>query len=77
MRKREWFANQPSLADAMGRSCVAQNSKGNRYSYQRRLTKAGLQQALRALQEATGTIRRARDFELFNLIRDEVESIPV
>jgi hypothetical protein len=73
----DWFADQPSLADAIEHAGLAQNSRNKRYSHQRRLTKVALKQALRALREAADAITRVRNFdELFNLIKDEVESIP-
>ena len=73
----DWFANQRTLSDAIEKAGIAENSKGKRYSHQRRLKKSSLKRALRALQEASDEIARARSFdELFELIGTAVRPIP-
>jgi hypothetical protein len=73
----DWFANQRTLSDAVEKAGIAENSKGKRYSHQRRLKKTSIKKAQRALQEASDQIGRARSFDdLFDLIRAAVRSIP-
>jgi hypothetical protein len=73
----DWFANQRTLSNAIEKAGTAENSKGKRYSHQRRLKKSSIKRALCALQEASEEIGRARSFDdLFELIRAEVQSIP-
>jgi hypothetical protein len=73
----DWFARQPSLDAAIENAALAVNSQGKRYSHQRRLKKAAVQQALRALLDESVALEQARDFdELFELIGRAVSSIP-
>jgi hypothetical protein len=73
----DWFAHQPSLDAAIETAGLAVNSHGKRYSHQRRLKKAALRQALRALLHELEKIERSRDFdELFRLINAAVITIP-
>jgi hypothetical protein len=65
----EWFAHQPSLAQTIRTAALAVTSQGKRYSHQRRITKAALQQALEILLNQERKIHRSRNFgDLFNLI---------
>jgi hypothetical protein len=71
------FANQRTLSYAIEKAGIAENSKGKRYSHQRRLKKTSIKKALCALQEASDEIGRARSFDdLFEVIRAAVRSIP-
>jgi len=71
-----WFIQQPSLDAAIEKAALAVNSRGKRYSHQRRLKMAALKRALGALLDKSGAIRKARDFdELFNLVSAAVMSI--
>ena len=72
----DWFIQQPSLDAAIEKAALAVNSRGKRYSHQRRLKMAALKRALGALLDKSGAIRKARDFdELFNLVGAAVTSI--
>jgi len=72
----DWFARQPSLDDAIEKAALAVNSRGKRYSHQRRLTKTALKQALRALRDKSEAMEEARDFdELFKIVHTAVEPI--
>jgi hypothetical protein len=52
------------------------NSRGKRYSHQRRLKRAALKQALRTLLNESGDIEQARDFDdLFRIIKAAVVPI--
>jgi hypothetical protein len=73
----DWFAHQPSLDAAIEKAGLAVNSRGKRYSHQRRLTKVALKQAFRALLDESGKIEKARDFdELLKIIHMAVKPIP-
>jgi hypothetical protein len=72
----DWFSRQPSLDAAIEKAALAVNSRGKRYSHQRRLTKAALKHALRALLDKSGAMEQARDFDkLFKIIGAAVKSI--
>ena len=65
----DWFAHQPSLDAAIEKAALAVNSRGKRYSHQRRLKKAALKEALRNLLDESGAMEQASDFDdLFKLI---------
>ncbi len=71
-----FFANQPSLDAAIEKASLAVNSRGKRYSHQRRLKRAALKQALRTLLSESGDIEQARDFDdLFRIIKAAVVPI--
>jgi hypothetical protein len=73
----DWFARQPSLDAAIEKAALALNSRGKRYSHQRRLTKAALKEAFHTLSDESNAIKQARDFdELFRIIRAAVKPIP-
>jgi hypothetical protein len=73
----DWFAGQPSLEVAIEKAALAVNSRGKRYSHQRRLKKVALKQALGALLDESEAIKQARDFHhLFELIEGAVKEIP-
>ena len=72
----DWFARQLSLDDAIEKAALAVNSRGKRYSHQRRLTKAALKQAFRTLRDRSEAMEEARDFdELFRIIGAAVKPI--
>lgn len=72
----DWFAHQPSLAQASETAALAVTSQGKRYSHQRRITKSALQQALHILSGQERTIRRSRNFDnLFNLIERTLKPV--
>lgn len=72
----DWFAHQRSLDAAIEKAALAVNSRGKRYSHQRRLTKAALKEALRNLLEKSDAIGQACDFDtLFRIIRATVKPI--
>jgi hypothetical protein len=73
----DWFAQQPSLDAVIEKAALAINRKGKRYSHQRRLKKAALKQALRALLDESGAIEQTHNFDdLFKLIGAAVKPIP-
>ena len=72
-----WFAHQPSLDAAIEKAALAVNSRGKRYSHQRRIKRVAIQEALSILSNESGHIKRARTFaELFELINAALEDIP-
>jgi hypothetical protein len=72
----DWFAHQPSLDAAIESAALAINSRGKRYSHQRRLTRAALKEAFHCLVDEAEEIERARDFdELFKIVRTAVKPI--
>jgi len=73
----DWFARQPSLHAAIETAALAVNSRGKRYSHQRRLTKLALERARGALSKRARAMEEADDFsELFHLIDAALEPIP-
>ena len=73
----DWFAHQPSLDAAIETAALAVNSRGKRYSHQRRLKRAALRQALHVLLDRSEEIERTREFdELFALIGAVAKPIP-
>lgn len=52
----DWFVRQPSLEAAIEKAALAVNSRGKRYSHQRRLKKAALKQALHSLLDESGPL---------------------
>src|SRR5262245_55785530 len=73
----DWFARQPTLQAAIETAALAVNSRGKRYSHQRRLTKLALERARGALSKRARAMEKADDFsELFDLIDTALEPIP-
>ena len=65
----DWFRQQPTLSEAIRLAALAINSKGKRYSHQRRLSKIVLEQAREVLLENERAIKASRDFDdLFALL---------
>jgi hypothetical protein len=72
----DWFKSQPNLSKAITNAGLAINSKGKRYSHQRRIKRGLLPCVEKILSENIGAIRRCSNFdELFNLI--EVLLMPI
>lgn len=68
----DWFARS-----AIRNAALAVNSRGKRYSHQRRLTRAALEDAYAALSERAKQIGEARDFDqLSNIVGAAVDDIP-
>ena len=64
-----WFGQQPTLESAIQYAALAINSKGRRYSHQRRLKKAALEKAQQALLMNSEAIAQAKSFDdLFSLV---------
>lgn len=64
-----WFRQQPTLSDALRLAALAINSKGKRYSHQRRLSKTVLEQARDILLVNEKEICQSQDFDdLFVLL---------
>jgi len=73
----DWFIRQPTLRDAIENAALARNSKGKRYSHQRRIKKTAIKEAFSILDDASDRIKRSRDFaELFRLIDASLEDVP-
>ncbi len=71
-----WFKEQPTLDSAIELAALAINSQGKRYSHQRRLKKANLQQAKSTLLANSRALKKCHDFEeLFSVIETLLEPI--
>jgi hypothetical protein len=67
----DWFRRQPALRAAIDKAGLAVNSRGKRYSHQRRLSKEVLQQARELLLANTEQIARCKAFDqLFAMLED-------
>lgn len=65
----EWFRSQPSVRAAIERAALAVNSRGQRYSHQRRLRRETLEQVCEIHCEFEPPIRRVKNFdELFDMV---------
>jgi hypothetical protein len=74
----EWFRGQPSLEAAIGHAALAVNSRGQRYSHQRRLRKKTLEQAREILLARQSRFANAHDFdEVFHLVEAAVQDVRV
>jgi hypothetical protein len=72
----DWFRRQPDLVSAIERAALAINSAGKRYSHQRRLKQAVLEQARDVLLTNVTSIERCYTFgELFELLEAIVRPI--
>jgi hypothetical protein len=73
----EWFSHQPSVTAAIEKAALAVNSRGKRYSHQRRLKKTALKEAFRNLRDESVAIAQTADFDgLFKLVSAALEPIP-
>jgi len=71
-----WFAQKPTLKSAVEFSALAINSKGKRYSHQRRLKRATLEKAKETLLANFGELKKAQSFDdLFLLIEKLLKPI--
>lgn len=71
-----WFRQQPTLRDAVRVAALAINSKGKRYSHQRRMSKRILEQASDALLANEKAIEQCKNFdELHTLLEAILEPI--
>lgn len=65
----DWFRQQPTLLAAIEKAALAVNSKGQRHSHQRRLTRPSLERACQVLLDNTRVIANTNSFdELFHLL---------
>src|SRR5262245_50635809 len=72
----EWFGRQPSLSSAIEYAALAVDSRGKRYSHQRRLKKVNLERARQALLADSAAIERSDNFDdLFTRIEAILEPI--
>ena len=72
----EWFRSQTSVTVAIERAALAVNSRGQRYSHQRRLKRKTLEQACEILCECEPRISRAKNFdELFNVVDTALQNV--
>jgi hypothetical protein len=72
----EWFRHQPSVEAAIECAALATNSRGQRYSHQRRLKRKTLEQACEILRACEPRIRRAKDFdELFHVVDSALQDV--
>ena len=72
-----WFRNQPTVAAAIRIAALALNSQQKRYSHQRRIKRAAIQESLAILSRLEGRIRSCADFSsLFKLVKDEFADVP-
>jgi len=72
----DWFRRQSTMESAIEQAALATNSKGKRYSHQRRLKKTALEEARRVLLMNSKTIAQSKSFDdLFSLVETMVEPI--
>lgn len=72
----EWFRSQPGLKAAIKHAALAVNSRGKRYSHQRRLRKKTLEQAREILLARQSRFAKAQDFdEVFDLVEAAVQDV--
>lgn len=72
----DWFRNQPNLESAVKYAATATNTKGKRYSHQRRIKRAVLNEGKHVLLANLRQIEAAKDFDdLYALIRHAIKRI--
>jgi len=72
----EWFKQKPTLVSAIQFATLAINSRGKRYSHQRRLKKAVLEEAKHILLSNRGVLAKCKTFEkLFVTINTLLEPV--
>jgi len=72
----DWFRSQPSLEAAVECAALAVDSRGKRFSHQRRIRRGALPEARAVLSAAIPRLRRCRDFAgLINLVDAVLEPI--
>lgn len=62
-QERDWFANQPSLTEAVRLAAFAQNCRGKRLSHQYRIPRLVLQRCEKTLLDHIHEIRSCKDFD--------------
>lgn len=67
-KELDWFRQQPTLSEAIRLAALTVNSKGKRYSHQRRLSKTVLEQARDILLENEKAIEACRDQDFDDLL---------
>ena len=67
-----WFAQKPTLKSAVEFSTLAINSKGKRYSHQRRLKRATLEEAKGILLANLGELKKAKSFDDLFLLTEKL-----
>jgi HipA-like protein len=73
----DWFVRQPTLSAAIENAALARNSRGQRYSHQRRIKRRAIQESFSLLSGVSDRIKRSRDFdELFQPISAVLEDVP-
>ena len=73
----EWFRSQPSIKAAIEHAALAINSRGKRYSHQRRLRKKTLEEARTILLTRQSRLAKAQHFdELLDLVETAVQDVP-
>jgi hypothetical protein len=72
----DWFQQQPTLASALGYAALAINCAGKRYSHQRRIKRATLEQARETLLANVKDIEKSKSFnEIYTLVDTLLEPI--
>jgi hypothetical protein len=62
-QERAWFAGSEGIADAITRASLATNSRGKRFSHQRRIPRKALDEARQRLLQCTEALANAPDFD--------------
>ena len=78
MRQEEldWFKQLPTLSSAIELAALATNSKGKRYSHQRRLKKENLELVKTILLANSNLVKKCSSFdELFTLIETALQPV--
>ena len=71
-----WFASQPNLSAAIKTAALAIDGRGKRYSHQRRIARARLEEGRRRLAEREAAIRKVKNFaSLISLVADAVDGV--
>lgn len=72
----DWFRRQPTLGEAIHLAALAINSKGKRYSHQRRLSKTVLEQARDTVLKNEKAIEACQSFDdLLDLLEQLLASV--
>lgn len=76
-QERTWFAGSQSIAEAITRASLATNSRGKRFSHQRRIPRRALYEARERLLHCADALANAPDFDaLLAVITSALEDIP-
>ena len=75
-RELEWFASQPTLADAVIQAGLAERPFGKRFNHQCRIRRGVLPECARRLDAELQRIKRAQTFhELFEIVESTIGNI--